>query len=64
MKIEQFETIVPAPLGKQKRKVYVYLPQKYDGKKRFPVLYILLMDKRSSLMKQLLTAIVGEWEKL
>ncbi len=40
MKIEQFETIVPAPSGKQKRKVYVYLPQKYDGKKRFPVLYM------------------------
>ena len=38
--IKKFEVTVPAPSGAQKRAAYVYLPKAYDGKKRFPVLYL------------------------
>lgn len=38
--INQFEVTVPAPSGEQKRTAYVYLPKAYDGKERFPVLYM------------------------
>lgn len=38
--IKQFEVTVPAPSGAQTRTAYVYLPKAYDGRKRFPVLYL------------------------
>ena len=38
--IEQIEVTVPAPGGEQKRSAFVYLPKAYNGKKRFPVLYM------------------------
>ncbi len=38
--IDRSEVSVPSPSGEQKRRAYVYLPKAYDGKKRFPVLYL------------------------
>lgn len=38
--IEEFEVTVPAPRGAETRTASVYLPESYDGKKRFPVLYM------------------------
>ena len=38
--IKQFEVTLTAPSGNQTRTAYVHLPQTYDEKKRFPVLYM------------------------
>ena len=38
--IETFQVTVPAPSGSQERTATVYLPQSYDGNRRYPVLYL------------------------
>lgn len=38
--LKKFDVTVPAPSGEQRRSAYVWLPDGYDGEKRYPVLYM------------------------